>query len=85
MQQPTHTDPEHELERSGDELEERIDRLDDEIGEAKQEAKARHEDQDPNEDVAGDLDDTDEDAGGEDPEAFDDPEVDEELDEDDDY
>ena len=86
MQQRTHTDPEHDLERTGDELEQRIDRLDDEIGEAKQEAKARHEDQDPAEDVAGDWEDTDDEAGGEDPEAFDDPEgADEELDEEDDY
>jgi uncharacterized small protein (DUF1192 family) len=85
MQQRTHTDAEHELEHTGDELEERIERLDDEIGEAKQEAKARHEDQDPAEDVAGDWEDTDDDAGGEDPEAFDDPEVVEELDEEEAY
>ena len=85
MQQRTHTDPEHELERTGDELEERIERLDGAIGEARQEAKARHEDQDPAEDVAGDWEETDDDAGGEDPEAFDDPEVDEEVEEEDDY
>jgi hypothetical protein len=84
MQQPTHTDPEHDLERSGDELEERIERLDDEIGEAHQEAKARSEDPDPFEDVAGDFEDTDDDAGGEDPEAFDDPESDEEPEEEED-
>ena len=80
------TEPERDLERSGDELEERIERLDEEIGEAQNEAKARSEDPDPFEDAAGDWEDTDDDAGGEDPEAFDDPEVVEELeDEEDDY
>ena len=85
MEQRTHTDPEHELERAGDELEERIERIDDEIGEARNEAQARSEDPDPFEGTAGDLEDTDSDAGGDDPEAFDDPEDDEELEEEDDY
>jgi hypothetical protein len=84
MQQETHTDPEHDLERTGDELEERIDRLDDKIGEARQEAEARSEDEDPFEDTAGDWEDTDDDAGGEDPEAFDDPEDDEDPEDEDD-
>jgi hypothetical protein len=84
MEQRTDTDPEHDLERTGDELEERIDRLDDKIGEARQEAKARHEDEDPFEDTAGDWEDTDDDAGGDDPEAFDDPENDDEPEDEDD-
>jgi len=82
MEQRTATDPERELKRSGDELEERIDRLDDHIGEAHQEAHARREEQDPFEDAAGDFEDTDDDAGGEDPAGFDDPEADEPEDED---
>jgi hypothetical protein len=82
MEQHTTTDPEVELERAGDELEERIDHLDDHIGEAKQEAQARREEQDPFEDATGNLEDTDDDAGGEDPSGFDDPEADEEEDED---
>jgi hypothetical protein len=84
MQQRTDTDPEHNLERTGDELEERIDRLDENLDEAHKEAKARSEDPDPFEDAAGDLEDTDDDAGGEDPGAFDDPEADEELEDEDD-
>jgi hypothetical protein len=84
MEQRTHTDPEHDLERTGDELEERIERLDDRIGEARNEAQARSDDPDPFEDTAGDWEDTDDDAGSEDPEAFDDPEDDEDV-EDEDY
>jgi hypothetical protein len=68
------TDPEHDLARTGEELEERIERLDDHIGEARQEAKARAQDEDPFENAAGDWEDTDDDAGGEDPEGFDNPE-----------
>ena len=79
MQHPTGTDPERDLERSGDELEERIEHLDDQIGEA----RTRAEEQDPFEDEAGDWEDTDDDSGGEDAEGFDDPELDD--DEDDDY
>jgi hypothetical protein len=76
------TDPDHDLERTGDELEERLDRLDEDIDESHKVAKARAEqDEDPFEDVAGDWEDTEDDAGGEDPEGFDDPER---LDEDDD-
>ena len=41
MEHRTDTDPEHDLERTGEELEDRIERLDDHIGEARQEAKAR--------------------------------------------
>jgi hypothetical protein len=79
MEHETRTDPEQDLERSGDELEERIERLDDHIGEAKQEAKARAEDEHRFDDPEGDED-TDDDAGGEDPAGFDDPEVDEDTD-----
>jgi hypothetical protein len=75
------TESEHELEKTGDELEERLDRLDDDIEESRKEAKARSEQNDnPFEDVAGDWEDTDDDAGGEDPEGFDDPEADEDED-----
>jgi hypothetical protein len=45
---------------------------------ARKEAQARSEEQDPFEDAAGDWEDTEDDSGGEDPEAFDDPENDEE-------
>jgi hypothetical protein len=75
VQRPAETDPDRELERSGDELEERIDHLDDQIDEARQEARARADDPDPIEEVSGDWEDTDDDAGGEDPASFDDPEV----------
>ena len=47
MEQRTTTDPDRELERAGDELEERIERLDDNIGDARQEAQARREDPTP--------------------------------------
>jgi hypothetical protein len=80
MEQRT-TDPDRNLERSGDELEERLERLDEHIDDSKQEAKARSkEGEDPFEEVAGDWEDTDDDAGGEDPEGFDDPEKDEDED-----
>jgi hypothetical protein len=82
MEQRTTTDPERKLERTGDELEERIDKLDDRIDDARQEAKARREESHPEEDVAGDWEDTDDDSGGEDAAGFDDPEVDEDEDED---
>jgi hypothetical protein len=82
MEHRTPTDPDRELERTGDELEERIERLDDHIDDARQEAKARREESDPGEHVAGDWEDTDDAAGGEDAEGFDDPEADEEDEED---
>ena len=83
MEQRT-SEPDRDLEKTGDELEERIDRLDDHIDESRKEASAHSEqNEDPFEDVAGDWEDTDDDAGGEDPEGFDDPEsVDDEDDED---
>jgi len=69
------TDPDQNLERTGDELEERIDRLDDRIDESRKEASARSEENaDPFENVAGDWEETDDDAGGEDPQGFYDPE-----------
>ena len=69
MEQRTTTDPERELERTGDELEERIDDLDDHIDEARQEAQGAPRGVRPvEEDAAGDWEDTDDDAGGEDAE-----------------
>lgn len=80
--EPT-TDPDTNLKRTGDEMEERLDRLDDHIDESRKEASARSEqNEDPFENVAGDWEDTDDAAGGEDPEGFDDPEADDEDDED---
>jgi hypothetical protein len=78
------TEPDRDLKQTGDELEARLDRLDDDIDEARKEANARSEEnEDPFEDVAGDWEDTDDAAGGEDPEGFDDPEaIDDEDDED---
>jgi hypothetical protein len=79
------TDPENQLEHTGDELEERLERLDERIDESHKEAKARsQENEDPFEKVAGDWEDTDDDAGGEDAEGFDDPEAVDD-DEDDEY
>ena len=75
------TEPERNLKQTGDELEERLDRLDEHIDESRKEATARSEqNEDPFEDVAGDWEDTDDDAGGEDPEGFDDPEADDDED-----
>jgi hypothetical protein len=82
MEQRTTTDPERELERTGDELAERLDDVDDRIDDARQEAKARREESHPEEDAAGDWEDTDDDAGGQDAEGFDDPEADEDDEED---
>jgi hypothetical protein len=79
------TDPENQLEHTGDELEERLERLDERIDESHKEAKARsQENEDPFENVAGDWEDTDDAAGGEDAEGFDDPEAVDD-DEDDEY
>ena len=69
------TDPDQHLERTGEELEQRLDRLDDDLDDARKEASARSEqNEDPFENAAGDWEDTEDDAGGEDPEGFDDPE-----------
>jgi hypothetical protein len=81
-------DPEEQMQRGADELEERLDHLGEDIDDARRELRARQEDADIGEDVAGDWEDTDDDTGGDDPTAFDDPEdVDdlEGLDDEDDY
>jgi hypothetical protein len=75
MERRATTDPDRDLARSGDELEERIDQLDEHIDDSKRELRARREDSDPGEDLAGDWEDTEDDAGGEDPAAFDDPDA----------
>ena len=67
------TDPEQQLERGRDELEERLHHVDEDIDAAKKQLRARREEDGPLDDVAGDWEDTDDDAGGEDPAAFDDP------------
>jgi hypothetical protein len=69
------SDPEQQLQRGGDELEERLHRVDEDIDEAKKQLRARREGDGPRKDTAGDWEDTDDDDdGGEDPAAFDDPE-----------
>jgi hypothetical protein len=78
----TSTDPERALKRGGDELEERLHRVDDDIDEAKKQLHAQRES--GLRGAAGEWEDTDDDAGGEDPAAFDDPEADEDEDEEDD-
>ena len=62
----TESDPAAGLERDADELEHRLDKLDDHISDAEKAAEARREDLDP--EVAGDWEDTRGTAGqGEDP------------------
>ena len=73
MERSTSGDVEHDLERTGDELEERLGHLDEHIDDARKEATARSEDADPAEDEP-DADD----AEGTDPGELDDPEADEE-------
>jgi hypothetical protein len=75
MERSTGGDVERDLERSGDELEERLETLDDHIDDARQEATARSEDTDDLDDVAGDWEDSDDASGGEDPAEFDDPDA----------
>ena len=75
MERSTGGDGERDLERSGDELEERLETLDDHIDDARQEATARSEDTDDLDDVAGDWEDSDDASGGEDPAEFDDPDA----------
>ena len=77
MEHDTSTNPEQDLERTGDELEERIGRIDEQIDDARGEANARHEDTDTYDD---DYEDAEDDDG--DPASFDDPDA---VDEDDDY
>jgi hypothetical protein len=61
-------DPERNLERSSAELEERLDHLGDEIDRAKKELEARRQDADEPTAVAGDWQESHDEAGGEDPE-----------------
>ncbi len=79
MQRSTSDDVELDLERSGDEPQERLDRLDEHIDDARHEPTAHREDADESENVAGDWEDSDDASGGDDPAALDDPE---ELDDD---
>jgi len=80
MEHGTTTDPEEQLERTGNELNERLETLDGHIDDARKEARARREESDPGEGDAASWDD-DENGDGEDPGGFDDPEADEEEDE----
>jgi hypothetical protein len=68
-------DPDRALRQDADELEQRIDRLDERIQESREGLRARQEDADLGDELVGDWEDTDDDAGGEDPSAFDDPET----------
>jgi hypothetical protein len=79
MSLSTKRDPDEQLQRDGDELEERIDRLGSHIDDAKRSASAHPDITD----TAGDWEDTDDEAGGDDPEGFDDPEADDENEDDD--
>jgi hypothetical protein len=66
---PIGDDPAARMERDADELDDRIQRLDDHISDAERAAKARREEASPGETVAGDWEDTRGTAGqGEDPE-----------------
>jgi hypothetical protein len=76
MEHRTTADPEEQLERTGDELKERLETLDDHIDGARQEARARREESGPAEDDAGSWDDEDDDGG--EPGGFDDPEAEDE-------
>ena len=60
-------DPEARLERTADELEERLGRLDEHVGEAKAKAAERAGDADVGEDAVGDFEEVHDEAGGEDP------------------
>ncbi len=71
-------DPETRPEQGAEDMEARLDDLGSDIDEAKQRLEARKEDADVGGDVAGDWEDTDDDTGGDDPSAFDDPETDDE-------
>jgi hypothetical protein len=73
--------PEREMERGAEEPEEGIERLGEHIEDAEKATERRAEV--VGEGVGGDWEDTDDDAGGEDPSGFDDPESDEEDEEED--
>ena len=66
---------ERAMERGADELEHRLDRLGGDIDDARQQLRARQDDADLGEEVAGNWEDTEDGTTGEDPAAFDDPEV----------
>ncbi len=68
MDQPISTTPEHGLARTGDEMEERLGRLDDHIGDARQRLEARREE------APEDSDDSEDESQGSDVD-FDDPEA----------
>jgi hypothetical protein len=78
MESDTRTDPDQQLEQTGDELEERLDRLDGELGDAREEAKAHASH------ARGDDENDDDNGDGSDPDPgeFDDPDADEEEDDD---
>ena len=66
-------DPQRALSHDADELEQRIDELGEHIEGSREELRARREDADVARDVAGTWRDTEDEAGGEDPATFDDP------------
>ena len=70
---PVETEPERQIERDADELEERIDRLGNHLDEAHKHSQAQAREEE-GEDVAGDWEDTDDAAGDEDGDGFDNPE-----------
>jgi hypothetical protein len=78
------TGPEEQLQRGGDELQERLHHVDEDIDAAKRQLRARREGDGPLAEVAGDWEDTDDDSGGDDPTTFDDPEAEDEDEDDDD-
>jgi hypothetical protein len=74
-------DPAKNIEADADELEERIEKLDSHIGEARENAATRARDAGPAEDAAGDWEATEGGPLGDDAEGFDDPESEEEEEE----
>jgi cellobiose phosphorylase len=69
------SDVEQGLQREGDDMENRLEQLDEHIDEARDQAQARTGDSDTWDETAGDWEDTDDAAGGEDPSEFDDPDA----------
>jgi hypothetical protein len=60
-------DPEHDLQRTTDELEERLGRLEGHLGEAEAKAETRRREDLGVEEAAGDFEEVHDEAGGEDP------------------
>jgi hypothetical protein len=60
-------DPEHDLQRTTDELEERLGRLEGHLGEAEAKAETRRREDVGVEETAGDFEEVHDEAGGEDP------------------